>query len=392
MGRRSWVDWLSKLLSWSFCFFVAACGAEVDPPASSGAFDSGRGLARYGDGGLVAGADSIGLDAGGHSDAAQAVDGAAPTDAGAVADVGSGNKDGGNKDAGGAIDGGLADSALTDLGYQTVCGDGACEQPENEFNCAVDCGPPPNLCGNGKCEGNETASSCAIDCMPKAKAVWQCLKAKCAAEASACLLAPACDVGVNSAMNCFAGCNFESPCNNQSACVAAFAGSPAGGTLAKCGLTECYQGAGAAICGDGVCQAGEDKFNCISDCVASPVCGDGKCEAPENAQSCSTDCAPTAMCGDELCNGGESAATCPIDCNSGAKAAWVCLANKCSAAKEACQSDDTCVSILNEVGICLCGCGGVKDCQDACVVKHLSNSKFVAVGSCGLQNCPAGGC
>lgn len=371
-----------------FCA-VSACGAAVDPPGDAG-YDSGRGWGGPPDGGLPGGADGITLDVGAATDG-EADAGAAVTDVGGGKDAGAA-VDAGPGDTTGPVDGGTADGGGTDLGDQTICGDGACEQPENEFNCAVDCGPPVDPCGDGTCAGSETPSSCAIDCKAQAKAIWDCLKGKCPADVKACLLAPACAVGVNSAMNCFASCNFANPCANQNACVGSFASSPAGGKLAQCGLTECYGGAGAAICGDGICQPGEDKFNCIADCVANPTCGDGKCEAPESAQSCSTDCAVAAKCGDELCNGGESAASCPIDCNSGAKAAWICLADNCAAAKEACQTDDTCVAILNEVGICLCGCGGAKKCEEDCVLKHLSNSKFVAVGTCGLQNCPAGGC
>jgi hypothetical protein len=43
------------------------------------------------------------------------------------------------------------------------CGDEVCEGEENSFNCAVDCGPPPE-CGDGACEDPENSCSCPDDC------------------------------------------------------------------------------------------------------------------------------------------------------------------------------------------------------------------------------------
>lgn len=417
---------------------AAACGSSTaEPSGLPPATDGGGGWGDLFDTGAAAGPDGAG-----------AMDVSSKSDAGGVDSVAAdaGSKDGGAVDSGaldaGVLDAGAQDTGAppVDAGYQPTCGDGACEQPEDDVSCPADCGPPADPCGNGQCDNNESASSCAIDCKPEAKVIWQCLKVKCGAEVSACLPSPACSTGVNSAMNCFAGCNFKSPCNNLSTCVAVFAANPAGDKLAKCGLTECYQGAGSAICGDGVCQTGEDKNNCPSDCVANPICGDGKCDAPETAQSCPIDCkdgpvcgdgkceapetaqtcgvdcatkafcgdkkctgnetatscpgdcAVPIKCGDEVCNGSETSANCPIDCASGAKAAWDCLQQKCAAAKGSCLADPSCLSALNEVGMCVCACSGDKKCEEACVLKHLSNTKLVNLGSCGLKECPAGGC
>ena len=49
----------------------------------------------------------------------------------------------------------------------TVCGDGGCQYPETETNCATDCYvPPPNPCGDGDCDAaiNENCNSCRTDC------------------------------------------------------------------------------------------------------------------------------------------------------------------------------------------------------------------------------------
>ncbi len=43
------------------------------------------------------------------------------------------------------------------------------------------------------------------------------------------------------------------------------------------------------VCGNGVCEIGEDAVNCPQDC-STAVCGNGICEPPETAQSCPQDC------------------------------------------------------------------------------------------------------
>lgn len=53
-----------------------------------------------------------------------------------------------------------------------VCGNGQCEMGENTSNCAKDCPPAGPVCGNGNCESGESTSSCAKDCPPS----WSCLR------------------------------------------------------------------------------------------------------------------------------------------------------------------------------------------------------------------------
>jgi len=43
------------------------------------------------------------------------------------------------------------------------------------------------------------------------------------------------------------------------------------------------------ICGNNVCEIGEDFLNCGKDCV-EPVCGNNKCEITENTYNCPKDC------------------------------------------------------------------------------------------------------
>jgi hypothetical protein len=56
---------------------------------------------------------------------------------------------------------------------------------------------------------------------------------------------------------------------------------------------------GAAYCGNLVCDAYEDNWNCPMDCTA---CGDGECEYGEDCASCSDDCGGCASHG--LCEEG----------------------------------------------------------------------------------------
>jgi hypothetical protein len=111
-----------------------------------------------------------------------------------------------------------------------------------------------------------------------------------------------------------------------------------------------------AVCGDGMCSAGESCLTCPSDCLSGTVtvaqCGNGVCEAgnDETYVSCPADCRgnPNAKnayscgmngvcdvkwcnsgsytcttmpqgtvaycCGDTVCSRGESHLTCPLDC------------------------------------------------------------------------------
>jgi len=76
----------------------------------------------------------------------------------------------------------------------------------------------------------------------------------------------------------------------------------------------------ASVCGDGVCDAGEDAASCPEDCL--PVCGNGVLEPGEQCDDgnttggdgCSATCKIESFCGDGLCQRGEDALSCPEDC------------------------------------------------------------------------------
>jgi hypothetical protein len=151
------------------------------------------------------------------------------------------------------------------------CGNGRCEQHrgETDFNCPGDC-----RCGNGVCESwlGENPKTCPIDC--------------------------ACGDGFcdfsrfENELFCYEDCHCgdgrcEEPLESPESCP-----------------EDCVD-----VCGNCICEAGEDDGSCPFDCA---VCGDGVCAecAGEDAGSCNVDCS----CGNGVCDAGEDGASCPADC------------------------------------------------------------------------------
>jgi len=74
-------------------------------------------------------------------------------------------------------------------------------------------------------------------------------------------------------------------------------------------------GVGEGVCGDMICDPGEDFMNCPVDCF--PVCGNGFCEPGEDPTSCAPDCGSSIpVCGDGICDPVEGP-SCPADCGGG---------------------------------------------------------------------------
>lgn len=68
------------------------------------------------------------------------------------------------------------------------------------------------------------------------------------------------------------------------------------------------------ICGNLVCESGEDANSCVADCSGANICGNLVCEAGENTDNCNVDCDTSFTCGNGLCEAGESIDTCQEDC------------------------------------------------------------------------------
>lgn len=104
--------------------------------------------------------------------------------------------------------------------------------------------------------------------------------------------------------------------------------------------------------------------------MSAAVCGNGVCEAGETTASCVTDCPPPAVCGDKICEGSEPA-TCPNDC----------VAMDLVACKDNCDAYD--------FFHCL-GVGALQVCYDDCdaatgaQLKQFNNCAGTATVSCDL--------
>ncbi|MCK5283088.1 MAG: hypothetical protein KAK00_06780 [Nanoarchaeota archaeon] len=154
---------------------------------------------------------------------------------------------------------------------------------------------------------------------------------------------------------------------------------------------KCPEDCGTSTCGNGVCESSEDSENCPEDCGINP-CGDGVCEgsaAGEDCNSCAadcpkefgpptgscdacfkgicdgkcnptkegsdcSDCAPRdviACCGDGVCEGGETVFSCVVDCG-------------CIPTTEICDGvDNDCDSFIDEDLTMQCGVTDVGACE-----------------------------
>lgn len=88
-------------------------------------------------------------------------------------------------------------------------------------------------------------------------------------------------------------------------------------------LDLAFEVASAPVCGNGLCQTGEDCSTCLEDCGecpdTPPGCGDGECNGgDETCGTCPDDCGPCPdpepACGDAVCDTDENCSICFEDC------------------------------------------------------------------------------
>jgi hypothetical protein len=169
------------------------------------------------------------------------------------------------------------------------------------------------------------------------------------------------------------------------------------------------------VCGDGLCEAGEDCVSCAADCPSLPLpgaaCGNGLCEAGdgEDCVTCPADCVGvqtggpsgrfccgfggvnpvgcadarcisggydctetpvgsggTTCCGDLVCESPEDGFTCELDCG----APPACGDGTCDPGEDACSCSADCgLPPASETGLCTDGldndCDLAADCADA---------------------------
>ncbi len=223
------------------------------------------------------------------------------------------------------------------------CGDGRCEGTERPgcapgeegcFPCAEDCGG--STCGDGDCTGDESPETCPQDCaatcVPNARSCIGTRVSVCAADghttaevdcatvgqvcADGQCVAPnvcgngLCEAGEDAscAADCARVCDPASRrCDGAVLVVCAADGESEARTDCAASGEVCSGGQcrPANVCGNGVCEAGEEA--CSQDCQA--VCGNGRCDNNEEV-SCPRDC---VVCGDGTCGAGEIE-SCPQDC------------------------------------------------------------------------------
>ncbi|RME37795.1 MAG: hypothetical protein D6788_08705 [Planctomycetota bacterium] len=96
-------------------------------------------------------------------------------------------------------------------------------------------------------------------------------------------------------------------------------------TLTDCADPDCAGDPACGGCGNGICDTGEDQCNCPADCGTPPALETGSCnDGIDNDCDMLTDCADPdcssdpvcAVCGNGLCEPGEDQCNCPADCGT----------------------------------------------------------------------------
>lgn len=159
------------------------------------------------------------------------------------------------------------------------------------------------------------------------------------------------------------------------------------------GYSSCA--ASCPICGNGVCESGENCSNCSQDCGACTTCGNGVCDSGETCSTCPQDCGAcpvNPVCGNGSCEVGETCATCPQDCGT-------CPVNPVCG-NGICDSGETCSSCPQDCGACsyhcqsLCQSSDCKQQQEACLSSGggtVNQSNCNHGSGCPIDNC-TGGC
>jgi hypothetical protein len=193
--------------------------------------------------------------------------------------------------------------------FTSSCGDGVCDCGETPASCAADC---PNKCNNGSCadQGNCIPNGVCEPGTPGQVCSMGAFASSCGDGRCDCGETPATCPGD---CGCAQGeCSAGGKCYAREACM---------GTMV-CGFMGF-----TASCGDRICDCGESNATCPTDC--SNKCKNGSCAffgvcvqagACEPAgggngvmQYCHNG-AFVSSCGNGMCDCGETKASCPSDC------------------------------------------------------------------------------
>jgi hypothetical protein len=133
---------------------------------------------------------------------------------------------------------------------------------------------------------------------------------------------------------------------------------------------------------DGLFSSDTPVKDTLGDGAIGGLCGNGVCDQEEAAGSCPSDCAK-ATCGDGQCQATEQK-TCAYDCVSGAKAAVSCALSVCPGQAAQCQAKPSCLIALAAIWACTQGCSG---CLASCLKASPPDAVVYAVASCGAPSC-----
>ncbi|WLE98125.1 MAG: C1 family peptidase [Candidatus Electrothrix communis] len=170
-------------------------------------------------------------------------------------------------------------------------------------------------CNDGVyCNGEETCNSNTGACLAGTPVT-------CAEDGIFCNGEEVCNEANQSCGSSGDPCGIETICNEDAGICESLCGNgvcDAGENCSSC-PSDCIGGTSGGTCGgcfkgacDGVCHPNKEDSSC-SDCWSSYCCGDGVCEGEENNTNCAIDC-PAPVCGDGVCNAEEDQYTCPGDC------------------------------------------------------------------------------
>lgn len=120
----------------------------------------------------------------------------------------------------------------------------------------------------------------------------------------------------------------------------------------------------------------------LGDGAIGGLCGNGVCDQEEASGSCPSDCAK-ASCGDGQCQASEQK-TCAYDCASGAAAAVSCALAVCPGQAAQCQAKPACLIALAAIWACTQSCSG---CLASCLKASAPDALVYAVASCGAPSC-----
>ena len=212
-----------------------------------------------------------------------------------------------------------------DVGSAPACDNGQfCDGTEtcNEGTDSCDAGTAPTCDDGAFCNGtescNESTDSCDAGTAPACDDGAFCNGTESCNEGT-----DSCDAGTPVVCDDGLFCNGTDICNEGTDSCDTGAPPVCNDGLFCNGTETCNEGADSCDAGTPVVCGSDETCDEVADvCVASPVCdNDGVCEAGETCSNCANDCiggtAAGAICGNGICEAGDSenATTCPADCN-----------------------------------------------------------------------------